>query len=143
LRVLFDTNVVLDLLLDREPFSTAVAHLFSQVERGAIHGYLCATTITTIHYLTEKVIGAERANKEIGKLLSLFEIAPVNRAVLESALRLKMKDFEDAVVCEAASQAKVQAIVTRDARGFKNSKLPIYTPDELTHIIRISGDQTE
>ena len=143
MRILFNTNVVLDLLLDREPFSTPVARLFSQVERGAIHGYLCATTITTIHYLTEKVIGAERANKEIGKLLSLFEIAPVNRAILESALQLKITDFENAVVHEAAAQAKVQGIVTRDARGFKNSKLSIYTPDELIHIIRNSGDQTE
>ena len=143
MRVLFDTKVVLDLLLDREPFSTDVALLFSQVECGALHEYLCTTTITTIHYLTEKVIRTERASKEIGKLFSLFEIAPVNRAVLESALRLKMKDFEDAVVSEAASQAKVQAIVTRDARGFKNAKLPVYTPAEMTHIIRNFGNQPE
>jgi len=129
--------------VDREPFSTPVAHLFSRVERGEIFGYLCATTITTIHYLTEKVIGVDRANKEMGKLLNLFEIAPINRSVLEGALKSKFPDFEDAVVHEAALQAEVEALVTRDARGFKHSKLPVYAPDELVHILRTSGDKPQ
>ena len=63
MKILFDTNVILDVLLDREPFSSIAAKLFSRVETGEITGYVCATTITTLHYLTRKVVGDELALK--------------------------------------------------------------------------------
>lgn len=62
MKVLFDTNVILYLLLDREPFSDAASYLLSKVERSEIIGYVCATTITTIHYLATKALGAEAAS---------------------------------------------------------------------------------
>jgi len=131
LRILFDTNVILDVLLDREPFSSTAAKLFSKVETGEITGYVCATTITTIHYLTIKVIGANSALEEINKLMMLFEVAPVNRAVLDAALSSGFKDFEDAVAHESGVYKEIQGIVTRDSDGFKKSKINIYSPEEL------------
>lgn len=131
MRILFDTNVILDVLLDREPFSSTAAKLFSEVETGNISGYVCATTITTLHYLARKVTGAASAKEEINKLTMLFEVAPVNRAVLDAALLSEFKDFEDAVVHEAALYQGVQGIVTRDLNGFKKSKINVYSPEEL------------
>ena len=131
MRILFDTNVILDVLLDREPFSSTAAKLFSEVETGNISGYVCATTITTLHYLARKVMGAASAKEEINKLTMLFEVAPVNRAVLDAALLSEFKDFEDAVVHEAAWYQGVQGIVTRDLNGFKKSKINVYSPEEL------------
>ena len=131
MRILFDTNVVLDVLLDREPYSSISAKLFSKVESGEISGYVCATTITTIHYLARKVIGDHSAMEEINKLLKLFEIAPVNRAVLDTAVTSDFKDFEDAVVHESALYKEAQGIVTRDPNGFKKSKIHVYLPEEL------------
>jgi len=131
LRILFDTNVILDVLLDREPFSSTAAKLFSEVETGNISGYVCATTITTLHYLARKVMGAASAKEEINKLTLLFEVAPVNRAVLDAALLSEFKDFEDAAVHEAALYQGVQGIVTRDLNGFKKSKINVYSPEEL------------
>ncbi len=131
MRILFDTNVILDVLLDREPFSSTAAKLFSQVEAGEISGYVCATTITTIHYLARKVIGTESAMEEINKLMKLFEVAPVNRAVLDEAISSEFKDFEDAVVHEAAIYQDAQGIVTRDLNGFKKSKINVYSPEEF------------
>ena len=131
MRILFDTNVILDVLLDREPFSSTAAKLFSEVETGNISGYVCATTITTLHYLARKVMGAASAKEEINKLTLLFEVAPVNRAVLDAALLSDFKDFEDAVVHEAALYQGVQWIVTRDLNGFKKSKINVYSPEEL------------
>lgn len=136
MRILFDTNVVLDVLIDREPFSTVAAHLFSSVERGEITGYLCATTITTIHYLAGKVVGARQAAEEIRKLLMLFKIAPVNQNVLASALRLEFPDFEDAVLHEAARHVRAQGLVTRDLHGFKRVKIPVYAPEEYLLILK-------
>jgi predicted nucleic acid-binding protein len=131
LRILFDTNVILDVLLDREPFSSTAAKLFSKVETGEITGYVCATTITTLHYISSKVIGADSAIEEINKLLMLFEVAPVNRAVLDAALTSGFKDFEDAVVHESGVYKETQGIVTRDFDGFKKSKINVYSPEEL------------
>jgi predicted nucleic acid-binding protein len=140
LRVLFDTDVVLDLLLDRQPFSTPAAELFSRVERGEIRGYLCATTITTVHYLAAKVIGTRRARAEVRRLLTLFEVAPVNRPVLEAALAGAFADFEDAVIYEAARHVDAQAIVTRNTRDFKQSVIPIHQPSELLHILQANRE---
>jgi predicted nucleic acid-binding protein len=123
--------VILDVLLDREPFSSTAAKLFSKVETGEITGYVCATTITTLHYISSKVIGADSAIEEINKLLMLFEVAPVNRAVLDAALTSGFKDFEDAVVHESGVYKETQGIVTRDFDGFKKSKINIYSPEEL------------
>jgi len=81
MRILFDTNVILDVMLDREPFSTISAKLLAFVESGKISGFLGATTITTIHYLARKVVGQKQALNEIEKLLKIFDISPINDSV--------------------------------------------------------------
>jgi len=138
MRILFDTDVVLDLLLDREPFSEAAANLFTKVEMGEVTGYVCATTVTTIHYLATKAVGKKQAKKAIRKLLSFLEIAPVNRAVLEGAPEGKLKDFEDGVVSEAANQVEAKAIITRNIRDFKSSIVPAYSPIEMVKMLIVS-----
>ena len=137
--MIFDTNVVLEVLLDRDPFAGDAAHLFASAERGDLDAFLCATTITTIHYLASKALGSDQARVLVKKLLSLFEIAPVNRSVLESAEELGFTDFEDAVLHEAARHAGVQAIVTRDPKGFAQAVLPIYAPDLLLKALKSIG----
>ncbi len=122
---------MLDVLLDREPFAAASSRLLSRAEAGEIEGCLCATTITTLHYLATKTVGSRRALLAIRRLLSIFEIAPVNRPVLSAALESELKDFEDAVLLEAALQVSAQAIVTRDTGGFRRAALPTYSPEEL------------
>lgn len=137
MKVLFDTNVVLDVLMDRMPFSEAAVDLFSKVEDGTIIGYLCGTTVTTIYYLASKVVGAARAQKEVKKLLGLFEVAPVNRPVLESALSADFNDFEDAVIYEAARHIGADAIVTRNQKDYIKSQIPIYTATELSKMLSV------
>jgi len=136
-KVLFDTNVVLDVLLDREPFSKEALYLLSEVERGEITGYLCARTVTTIFYLLSKALGTAEARRHTKSLLSLFIVAPVSRVVLENAINLDFRDFEDAVIHEAALHAGANYIVTRNVSDFKSTKLPVYKPDELVAIIKI------
>lgn len=131
MRILVDTNVILDVLLDREPFSNVATQLLEKVENGILVGYLSATTITTIYYLTAKSIGREKAQIEISKLLSLFEVAPINRTVIEMAIRSKVSDFEDAVLCEAARHVGADGIVTRNIKDFKQADVNIYSPAEL------------
>jgi predicted nucleic acid-binding protein len=130
-RVLFDTNVVLDQLLDREPFVEAAERLMSLVDTGALDGTLCATTVTTIHYLASKTVGAPAAAEYVRELLAIFDVAPVDRDVLRAAWDAGFSDYEDAVLYEAARAAQASAIVTRNGKDFARSALPVFTPDEL------------
>ncbi|HIP46684.1 MAG TPA: PIN domain-containing protein [Campylobacterales bacterium] len=131
MKVLFDTNVVLDLLLDREPFSLEAEILFSKVEKKEIHGYLCATTMTTIHYLLSKSLPAKELSSALSSLFELFDIAMVNRQVLLAALKVDDVDFEDSVLYKSAYICGVDVIVARDQKGFKKSDIPVYPPKEL------------
>lgn len=136
MKILFDTNIVLDVLLDRMPFSDDAVELFSRVEDGTLVGYLSGTTITTVYYLAAKTVGATRAVEELKKLLTLFEVASVNRHVLESALIADFSDFEDAVIHEAACNAGSDAIVTRNQKDFKKSRIPVYSSEEMVKVLR-------
>lgn len=135
MRVLFDTNVVLDVLVRREPHAGVAARLMALVEHRRIQGLLGATTVTTIHYLAAKAVGTGRARRYVALLLSLFEIAPVTSRVLADALALRFRDYEDAVLHEAARQAAGDGIVTRNAEDFARSRLRVYAPDELLGIV--------
>ena len=141
MKALLDTDVVLDLLLDRPPHAAPAARLFAAIERHALVGCLCATTGTTIHYLVARTVGTVESIGHIEKLLSLFDVAPVNRAVLEGALALPgFTDFEDAVLHEAARLSDADAIVTRNGDDFRTASLPIYSPAELLQMLgAISG----
>jgi len=140
LKILFDTNVVLDVLLNREPNAVEAIKLFSAVENKIIHGFLCATTITTIDYLCTKAIGRKPAKQAINALLELFFIAEVDRNVLIAAIESDFSDFEDAVLYQAGVHACVDGFVTRNSKDFILAELPIYTPSELSGIIQSSSD---
>lgn len=135
MRVLFDTNIVLDVLLDRQPFAEPAAVLMSKVERSEMDGYLCATTITTIHYLLSRHLSKEQAVASIDSIMALFAIASVNRLVLEDALNAKFSDFEDSVLHEAARHANVEYIITRNIKDFKKAKVPVFTPVEFLNML--------
>ncbi|MDQ7793844.1 MAG: PIN domain-containing protein [bacterium] len=131
MKILFDTNVVLDVLLARHPYAPVAAQLLSLADQGRLHGVLCATTVTTIHYLASKAVGHREAQKHVGEILRIFEVAPVTHSVLVDAIGTRFSDCEDAVLHEAARAAGVAGIVTRNARDFERASLPILSPEEL------------
>lgn len=132
--LLFDTNVVLDVLLAREPFVHDSAQAMALVERGEVRGTLCVTTITTLFYLCQRALDARQARFQFSALLNLFDIAPVNRLVLSSALATPFADYEDAVLHAAARHAGCSGILTRNPRDFGSASLPVYTPGEFLRI---------
>ena len=139
MKILFDTNIILDVLLDRKPFSEHASFLMSKVERSEVIGFLCSTTITTIHYLLSKHLEKEKAITSIKTLMSLFEIASVNRVVLDNALDSKFCDFEDSVLHESARHAGADYIITRNIKDFKHSKVSTYTPTEFLSMLDSLG----
>lgn len=135
MKVLFDTNIILDVLLDRKPFADHASSLMSKVERSEVNGFLCATTVTTIHYLLSKYLDKEKAIASINSIIALFEVASVNRLVIESALKSKFIDFEDSVLHESARHAGVEYIITRNIKDFKKTKIPAFTPIEFLSML--------
>jgi len=137
MKVLLDTNIVLDLLLQREPFALDAMEIFSLIEFKKLNGYLCATTITTIYYLISKSLKRDQADLVVEDLLQLFNIAEVNKEILFSSLKNNGKDFEDSVLYTSAKFSGVDIIVTRDKKGFTNSNVLVQEPKEF--LASISG----
>ena len=123
--------MALDLLLAREPFVQPAAKIFALTEQSELESCLCATTVTTVDYLLSQVLDKSEARAALHRLLELFEIAPVNRPVIEEARQSRIKDFEDAVIERAAHLVGAQAIVSRDTKGFKHSIVKALDPPEL------------
>jgi predicted nucleic acid-binding protein len=131
MKVAFDTNVLLDVLCDREPFAEPASRILALVETGVLQGSVCATSVTTIFNLARKASGLATARRQVKLLLSLLEVLPVNRQVLEAATNSQFADFEDAVVAEAAHQANADVIVSRNEKDFKKSPVTVYSPQAL------------
>ena len=139
MRILFDTNVILDALLTRVPHHTPAVALMDIVARKELDALLSATSITTIYYLAEKAVGASTARRRVSDLLSIFDVAPVTARVLADALALRFNDYEDAVLHEAARHAAATAIVTRNPKDFAAAKLTSYQPAELLRILHATS----
>lgn len=137
-RLLFDVNVILDVLLDRKPFAGASSAAWAVVEQGDAEGLLSAHAVTTLHYLNARSVGVRMAAETTEALLSVFQVAPVDEAVLQSAASLKWQDFEDAVTVAGARRAKCDAVVTRNPRDFKGAAVRILTPAEAVAWITTS-----
>ncbi len=135
MKVLFDTHIILDVLLIRNPFFALSANLLDAVESKDIDGFLCATTLTTIDYLVTKFQNKYVAKLAISKLLSLYSIAEVNQSVLNFANTSNFSDFEDAVLYFSALNVGVDSIVTRNNNDFTSANLPVYTPNQLWDLI--------
>ncbi|MCC6364906.1 MAG: PIN domain-containing protein [Bryobacterales bacterium] len=128
-RILVDVNVVLDVLLDREPHAENSAAVWAAVETGIAEGLLSAHAVTTIHYLIRKERGTAKAKVVLSAILNVFGIAPVDNAVIHQALQLSCPDFEDAVTAAAAHLAHCDYIVSRDTTGFRGSQVRCLTPE--------------
>jgi predicted nucleic acid-binding protein len=134
-KVLFDTNVLLDVLLDREPHATASAAAWESVETGIVEGLLSAHALTTIYYLVRKETGTARARRLVSAILEVFGVAAVDGAVIQEALHLSFADFEDAVTAAAAQSSACECIVTRDPKGFRGSRVRCLTPAEVLPLL--------
>ncbi len=135
-RVLLDVNVVLDVLADRKPFAEEAAALFGVIEAGALHGFVAAHTITTLHYLLARHLGKAKTRRVLMDLLQLLRVVEVDEDRLRHALGLNWTDFEDAVQAACAEKAEADYLVTRDKKGYTKSAVRPVTPAELLVLIQ-------
>ena len=137
MRVLIDTNIVLDFLLQREPFFQDAELLFQAIDVEEVVVYVTATTLTDIFYISRRhTRSIEQARQAVSETLAAMMICPVDRVVLESALNSGLADFEDAVQIFSAVAQGLEAIVTRDAQGFLSSPIPVLSIQDLLQQVR-------
>ncbi len=132
LHVLVDTNVVLDLLLARQPWLTEAQTLWEARDAGNLVCYLSATVLTDIFYICRKWVGMEKAKTAVDACLQGFSIVTVDRDVLIVARLLPGNDFEDNVQIACAQSAGLDLIVTRNTADFGHSSIPAVNPTSIS-----------
>ena len=122
---LVDTNVVIDMLLDREDADAACA-VFDRAERREYCLHICALSFTTMYYSLRKILSREDRINVLSQLKEAMEIAMVDESVIDMALNSGWKDFEDAVQnFSAVTDPDITAIITRNTKDFKESSLEV------------------
>ena len=135
-RVLFDSDVLLDILAQRQPFIVASARALNTVMQNQVQGYVSGHAVTNIFYILRRQVGNEVARELLAKLLQQLQVASVTDEVIQQALNSSIKDFEHAVTSAAALTAGLEIIVTRNTPDFVASLVPAMLPDEfLTTLI--------
>lgn len=131
-KVFVDTNILVDLIADRKPFSKFAIQLFSKAEERKIKLYASSHSIATTHYLLKKYIDEKDLREVLFNILDYLNIIAIDLDVLKKGLKSKHKDFEDALqIISAYSIEKIDCIVTRNIKDFKESEIRVLSPDEL------------
>lgn len=136
-RLLIDLNVVLDVVLEREPWCREAVALLDAVSRGAATGCIAGHAVATLYFLVNKASARVAAVTAVTDLLSICEIVPMGTEDFQRALALGFADFEDAVQVAAALRAGCDCLVTRNARDFKGSPVDVRTPGEVLALLRV------
>jgi predicted nucleic acid-binding protein len=131
MRVLIDTNVALDHLLDRQPFAADATAIWEANARGQCEAYVSAITPVNVFYIARKLKDANTARLIVASLLAACRVCLLDQTALQAALSLSLRDYEDAVQVASALQSQMDAIITRDTRDFVGVSLPVFTPADF------------
>lgn len=136
MNVLIDTCIIIDALQSREPFNKDAEAVFLSVANRRCVGFLTANSITDVYYLMHKALhSAEETKKVLGVLFNLFEILDTCGIDCRRALTSNISDYEDAIMIEAATRAKMDGIVTRNPKDYAGAPLPVYSPAQFVKLL--------
>ncbi len=131
-KVFLDTNIIVDLIADRKPFSKYSIEIFKKAEENKIKLFTSSHTIATTCYLLKKYLEEKDLRNVLYNLLDYLTVIAVDTDVLKKGLRSKHKAFEDSIqILCASSVEKMDCIVTRNIKDFRDSEILVLTPDEL------------
>lgn len=135
-KIFIDTDVIIDLLIDRLPFARDASIIFDLADKKKIKLFTSALCINNIYFIVRKIHGDKKTRKVIGELLEIVDILSVAKSDILNALDSDFKDFEDAIQYSVALSVKdVNAILTRNTKDFKKSKVAVFTPETLMKML--------
>jgi len=131
-KVFLDTNIIVDLIADRKPFSKYSIEIFKKSEEKKIELFTSSHSIATTHYLLKKYVEEKILREVLYNLQDYVTVISVDTDVLKKGLRSKHRDFEDSIQILCASTIeKIDCIVTRNTKDFRESEILVLAPDEL------------
>ena len=137
-KIFLDTNVVIDLLGERVPFYNSAAKVATLADKGKIQLIVSALTYSTVYYLLTKFEDKEVVKEKIRKFKVIAETSDLSDKIIDKGLASKFADFEDALQYHCAVQMDCDILLTRNGKDFKESVVPVLTPDEyLNSLITI------
>ena len=144
MKIMCDTNIIIDVLLEREPFVEDSCKVLSLCEDHLIHGFVSASSVTDVYYLVRKYThSTDLAYKAVGKLLEIVKVGSVTNNDVLTAFQQKAKDFEDCLVATCAKSIRCDCIVTRNKKDFEEFGIPVLTPAELLRQLSIHSDELQ
>lgn len=129
-KLFLDTNVVFDLLGEREPFYDSVAKIATLADKGKIHLIVSALTYSTVYYLLSRFEDKEVVKEKIRKFKVIAETSDLTDKVIDKGLSSKFRDFEDSLQYYCAVGMDCNILITRNGKDFKESEIPVFTPYE-------------
>ncbi len=136
MRILVDTNIILDVLLKREAFYQSGKSVLELTEYAEFDEYVSASAVTDIYYIVRRTLkDAAAARKALKHLFEVVNVAGVSAQDIQRALDMPWDDFEDAVQYSAALSAKLDAVITRDKNGYRSAQIPVYHPEEFLTLV--------
>ena len=135
MKILIDTNIILDILLGRIPFSEEAEKLLEKIENNGLNGFITANSVTDIVYVAKKQYSFEEIKTVMLNLIKIIKVISVNEHDIIEAFGMGFKDFEDALQYQCASKTKLDYIVTRNEKDFKLSKIPVISIVELLNLL--------
>lgn len=143
MKILIDTNVIIDALTSREPWNKSAEKIFIMSANHVIDMHITASSATDIYYLIRKHLqNTEQAKQVIGKLYTLVNILDVTEKDCVDALASPVKDYEDAVVAKVADRAGIDYIVTRNIKDYQQASVKIILPDNFITLMETEGQET-
>ncbi len=136
MRVLFDTNIILDIALGREPYFTDSANAFKKIDNKSIFGFITATTITDIYYIAKREKGHQVIIDFIGNLIEIIDVIGIDRQVIIESLFSQLFDFEDAIQSVSSRLNGIDYIITRNQKDFAKSEVKALTPKEFLNLLK-------
>ncbi len=136
MKILVDTNIIIDTLTGREPFRESAEQIFILAANQIEDMYITASSATDIYYLVKKYLhNTEQSKNTMSKLYQLFGILDVTANDCQDALLLDMKDYEDAVISCCAKRNQMDYIVTRNIKDYEHSKVKVLLPEDLLKLV--------
>lgn len=130
--LLIDSNVILDYMLERQPFFNPADKLFNIISdnNNSVKGYVSASAVTDVYYIAYRTLkNHEQVRELLAEVLNVVKIISVTGENIHNAFNLNWKDFEDAVQYSAAVSNNIDAIITRNMKGFSQGEVKICTPE--------------
>jgi len=135
-QIFIDTNVVIDFLADRSPFSEYAAILFQLAKEKKIKIFVSAISFNNTYYILRKVTSHKKALSLISEIEDIVGLQETNRKILRKAIKSNFNDFEDAIQYYSALElGAIDIITTRDLKDFKKSELPVLSPETTVKLL--------